>query len=89
MTRVLGEVPVPGPDHGGSLPSPSVEFLESVHNLVHVRMCMASKITYWKCVDCNSMINDENMHEFDEDLEIELDDGSTLQCSMRSSATDA
>ena len=21
-----------------------------------------SKITYWKCVDCNSMINDENMH---------------------------
>ena len=26
---------------------------------------MASKITYWKCVDCNSMINDENMHEFD------------------------
>ncbi len=18
---------------------------------------------YWKCVDCNSMINDENMHE--------------------------
>lgn len=26
---------------------------------------MASKITYWKCVDCNSMINDENMHEVD------------------------
>ena len=25
-----------------------------------------SKITYWKCVDCNSMINDENMHEFRE-----------------------
>ena len=24
-----------------------------------------SKITYWKCVDCNSMINDENMHEID------------------------
>jgi hypothetical protein len=22
-----------------------------------------SKITYWKCVDCNSMINDENIHE--------------------------
>ena len=22
---------------------------------------MASKITYWKCVECNSMINDENM----------------------------
>ena len=22
---------------------------------------MASKITYWKCVDCNSMINDESM----------------------------
>jgi hypothetical protein len=21
-----------------------------------------SKITYWKCVDCNSMINDSNMH---------------------------
>lgn len=33
---------------------------------------MASKITYWKCVDCNSMINDENMHDlesrFDESL---------------------
>ena len=28
-------------------------------------MCMASKITYWKCVDCSSMINDENMHEFE------------------------
>ena len=26
---------------------------------------MASKITYWKCVDCSSMINDENMHEVD------------------------
>ena len=25
-----------------------------------------SKITYWKCVDCNSMINDENVHEFRE-----------------------
>jgi len=24
-----------------------------------------SKITYYKCVDCNSMINDENMHEMD------------------------
>ena len=24
-----------------------------------------SKITYWKCVDCNSMINDANMHEMD------------------------
>lgn len=24
-----------------------------------------SKITYWKCVDCNSMINDSNMHEVD------------------------
>ena len=22
-----------------------------------------SKLTYWKCVDCNSMINDGNMHE--------------------------
>ena len=22
---------------------------------------MASKITYWKCVECNSMINDESM----------------------------
>ena len=21
-----------------------------------------SKITYWKCVDCGSMINDSNMH---------------------------
>lgn len=28
-------------------------------------LIMASKITYWKCVDCNSMINDENMHEVD------------------------
>ena len=27
---------------------------------------MASKMTYWKCVDCNSMINDENMHEFED-----------------------
>ena len=24
-------------------------------------LTMASKITYWKCVECNSMINDENM----------------------------
>lgn len=24
---------------------------------------MASKITYWKCADCGSMINDENMRE--------------------------
>jgi len=23
------------------------------------------KQIYWKCVDCNSMINDENMHEVD------------------------
>jgi hypothetical protein len=22
---------------------------------------MASKVRYWKCVDCNSMINDKNM----------------------------
>lgn len=22
-----------------------------------------SKITYWKCVDCNSMIDDSNMHD--------------------------
>lgn len=22
-----------------------------------------SKQIYWKCVDCNSMINDENIHE--------------------------
>ena len=22
-----------------------------------------SKITYWKCVDCGSMIGDANMHE--------------------------
>ncbi len=28
---------------------------------------MASKITYWKCVDCNSMINDENIHDLDGD----------------------
>lgn len=28
---------------------------------------MASKITYWKCVDCSSMINDENIHELDGD----------------------
>ena len=26
-----------------------------------------SKITYWKCVDCGSMINDTNMHEMDGD----------------------
>jgi len=24
-----------------------------------------TKQIYWKCVDCNSMINDENMHEVD------------------------
>ena len=24
---------------------------------------MASKITYWKCVECASMINDGNMHQ--------------------------
>lgn len=24
-----------------------------------------SKITYWKCVDCGSMINDSNMHKDD------------------------
>ena len=24
---------------------------------------MTTKQIYWKCVDCNSMINDENMHE--------------------------
>lgn len=62
---MLGEVPVPGPDHGGLLPRLGVEFLESVHNLVQARMCMASKIIYWKCVDCNSMINDENVHDLD------------------------
>ena len=22
-----------------------------------------SKITYWRCVDCGSMINDENMYD--------------------------
>ncbi len=26
---------------------------------------MASKQIYWKCADCNSLINDENMHEID------------------------
>ncbi len=30
-----------------------------------MRHTMASKIRYWKCVDCSSMINDENMHEDD------------------------
>ena len=29
-----------------------------------------SKITYWKCVDCNSMINDENMHDFSESVDL-------------------
>ncbi len=24
-----------------------------------------TKQIYWKCVDCNSMVNDENMHEVD------------------------
>ncbi len=24
-----------------------------------------TKQIYWKCVDCNSMINDENMHDVD------------------------
>lgn len=24
-----------------------------------------TKIVYWKCVDCGSMINDNNMHEQD------------------------
>ncbi len=37
---------------------------------------MASKITYWKCVDCNSMINDENMlhddMEWNEGLYVEF-----------------
>ncbi len=28
-----------------------------------------SKQIYWKCVDCNSMINDENMHVFEEDYD--------------------
>ena len=27
-----------------------------------------TKQIYWKCVDCNSMINDENMHEIEQDL---------------------
>ncbi len=27
---------------------------------------MASKTTYWKCVECASMINDENMHCYDD-----------------------
>ena len=25
-----------------------------------------SKQTYWKCVDCGSMINDANMHEMND-----------------------
>ena len=25
--------------------------------------CLMSKHIYWKCVDCNSMINDVNMHQ--------------------------
>jgi hypothetical protein len=36
---------------------------------IHIRkvlaVTMASKTIYWKCSDCNSMINDENMHEID------------------------
>lgn len=28
-----------------------------------LRVGVMSKITYWKCVDCGSMINDSNMHE--------------------------
>jgi len=27
-----------------------------------------TKQIYWKCVDCNSMINDDNIHEYDDDL---------------------
>ncbi len=27
---------------------------------------MASKIKYWKCTDCASMINDENIHCYDD-----------------------
>lgn len=37
-----------------------------------------TKQIYWKCVDCNSMINDENMLEEDEFHEIELENGDTL-----------
>jgi len=29
---------------------------------IHLRLVtMASKMTYWKCCDCSSMINDESM----------------------------
>ncbi len=34
------------------------------YNKTLPRVYMASK-QIWKCVDCNSMINDENMHEID------------------------
>ncbi len=43
---------------------------------MHLRLAtMASKMRYWKCVDCNSMINDENMHEieFHKDNELVVD----------------
>ena len=30
---------------------------------------MASKIRYWKCADCASMINDENMLHDDMDMD--------------------
>ncbi len=38
----------------------------SVLSEIHLRLVtMASKIIYWKCVDCSSMINDENVHDLD------------------------
>ena len=37
----------------------------SDYNQVALAIYMASKITYWKCVDCSSMINDDNMVELD------------------------
>ncbi len=33
-----------------------------------------TKHIYWKCVDCNSMINDENMHDVGEMTHGSLDD---------------
>ena len=29
-----------------------------------------SKLIYWKCIHCNSMINDENMHDFSESVDL-------------------
>ncbi len=31
---------------------------------------MTTKQIYWKCVDCNSMIDDSNMHDFSESVDL-------------------